>query len=96
MWQVGGVRQVLAEFEILERKSHALGALFLNPAVVWVMIPIVAIVVTGIQQIIRMVLRHRERIAMIEQGIHPDADAPSHDANSEMDWRLRTTTSHSE
>ncbi|MCA9196223.1 MAG: hypothetical protein KDA87_01755 [Planctomycetales bacterium] len=69
---------------------------FLNPAVVWVLIPIVAIVVTGIQQIIRMVLRHRERIAMIEQGIHPDAPDSTQDANSETDWRLRTTTGQSE
>ena len=45
---------------------------FLNPAVVWVLIPVTAILVGGIQQLVKMFLTHQERIAMIEQGIHPD------------------------
>ena len=76
---------------------------FLNPAVVWVLIPIAAILTTGIQQLVKMYFRHRERIALIEQGIHPDlagvdesgapSDAVSGTSHSPAndDWRLRTT-----
>ena len=39
---------------------------------IW-LIPITAIIVAGISGIIKMVLNHQERIAMIERGIHPDA-----------------------
>jgi hypothetical protein len=35
-------------------------------------IPIVAILVGGIIAIAAMIIKHRERIAMIERGIHPD------------------------
>lgn len=46
---------------------------FLNPAVVWVLIPISFFVVTGIKEIYERYCQHQERIAMIENGIHPDA-----------------------
>jgi hypothetical protein len=39
---------------------------------IW-LIPITAIIVGGVTGIIKMVLNHQERIAMIERGIHPDA-----------------------
>ena len=35
-------------------------------------IPIVAIIVGGISSIIKRLIKHRERMAMIEQGLHPD------------------------
>jgi hypothetical protein len=42
------------------------------------MIPIVVIVVGGIVVIVVTVLHHRERMAMIERGLHPD-DLPEED-----------------
>ena len=48
-----------------------------QPRVLVFMIPIVAILVGGSIVITRMMIRHRERLAMIERGIHPDA--PQHD-----------------
>ena len=36
------------------------------------LIPIVAILVGGIMGIVKLFMRHRERMAMIERGIHPD------------------------
>jgi hypothetical protein len=44
---------------------------FLNPAVVWILIPITAILIGGIKGLYRMYCEHTERIAMIEQGIVP-------------------------
>jgi hypothetical protein len=38
---------------------------------IW-LVPIAAIVVWGIIEIVKMILAHQERIAMIERGIHPD------------------------
>ena len=49
---------------------------FLNPAVVWICIPIAAIVLSGIQALVKMYFSHQERIAMIEHGIHPDQIDP--------------------
>ena len=46
---------------------------FLNdPATLIFMIPIVAILVGGIISISKMLVRHRERMTMIERGMHPD------------------------
>ena len=42
---------------------------------VW-LVPIAAIVVWGIIEITKMVLRHQERIAKIERGIDPDGPGP--------------------
>lgn len=44
---------------------------FLNPAVVWVLIPLSFIIMSGIQALCRMYYEHAERIAMIQQGIVP-------------------------
>ena len=38
---------------------------------VW-LVPIAAIVVWGIIEVVRMILKHQERIAKIERGIDPD------------------------
>jgi len=43
---------------------------------VW-LIPISAIVVWGIIEVTKMVLRHNERIAKIERGINPDGPWPN-------------------
>ena len=39
---------------------------------VW-LVPIAAIVVWGVIEVVKMILRHQERIAKIERGIDPDA-----------------------
>lgn len=43
-----------------------------DPGRIAVMIPIVAIVTGGVTFIVKSVIDHRERMAMIEMGIHPD------------------------
>jgi hypothetical protein len=42
---------------------------------VW-LVPIAAIVVWGVIEVVKMILRHQERIAKIERGIDPDAGSP--------------------
>jgi len=37
------------------------------------LIPIAAILVGGVVVVVKMILRHQERIAKIERGIDPDA-----------------------
>ncbi len=39
---------------------------------VW-LVPIAAIVVWGVIEVVKMILAHQERIAKIERGIDPDA-----------------------
>jgi hypothetical protein len=50
--------------------------LFNNPgSLFWVCImaiPVTAILVGGIQSITSSLIKHRERMAMIERGMHPD------------------------
>ncbi len=36
------------------------------------LVAIVAIIMGAISSIVKRVIRHRERMAMIEQGMHPD------------------------
>jgi hypothetical protein len=47
------------------------------------MIPIVAIVVGGIIGIVTILIRHRERMAMIERGLNPDYPAEEDDADQD-------------
>jgi hypothetical protein len=47
---------------------------FLNPAVVWVLIPVTAIIFGGAQKIYEQYCRHQERLEMIQNGIHPDLE----------------------
>jgi hypothetical protein len=42
---------------------------------VW-LVPIAAIAVWGVIEVVKMILRHQERIAKIERGIDPDAGSP--------------------
>ena len=44
----------------------------LNPSVLPFLIPITAILVGGVIVVTKLLIRHRERIAMIEQGMNPD------------------------
>ncbi len=50
----------------------------LNPGLVWVFIPLVAILVGGTLSLAGMIIRHRERMAKIGMGIDPDAQAQAH------------------
>ncbi len=43
-----------------------------NPALIWVLIPIIYFVVSGICEFTKLVHKHQERMALIRQGIHPD------------------------
>jgi len=43
-----------------------------EPATLIFLIPILAILVGGITGLAKLMVRHRERMAMIERGIHPD------------------------
>jgi hypothetical protein len=45
---------------------------FLNGDTLVLAVPIVAILVAGIVGIAKLLVRHRERMAMIERGMHPD------------------------
>ena len=44
----------------------------LDPAILPFVVAIVGIVVGGAVSIVRQIIRHRERIAMIDMGNHPD------------------------
>jgi hypothetical protein len=69
--------------------------MLLRPDILIFMIPIVAVVVWGCVQIVKMFIEHRERIAWIEQGLDPDAPhAPlSEDDLSEPEDRPTRTPS---
>jgi hypothetical protein len=45
----------------------------MNPAVLGLLIPIVAIIAWAAITITKMIVQHRERLAMIERGRNPDA-----------------------
>ncbi len=53
-----------ADMSVLDR--------ILKPNVLPFMVAIVAIIVGGVVAVTRLLIRHRERIAMIEQGMHPE------------------------
>ena len=48
-------------------------SLLSNPATAVFVVAAVAIVVTGVVKIVALCLRHRERVEMIRNGMHPDA-----------------------
>ncbi len=45
---------------------------FARPDILIFAIPIIAILVGGIVGLTKTLIRHRERMAMIERGMHPD------------------------
>lgn len=62
----------------------------LNPSIIWVLIPITAIVCGGFAGIVKLIINHRERMALIEQGIHPDYP-PEEDAKAAPKGHAETT-----
>ena len=62
----------------------------LNPAILGIMIPIVAVVTAGTVILARVWMRHRERMAMIEMGMHPDHPEDEH---VELDYEDRVELS---
>ena len=44
----------------------------LSPSTLPLLIPIVAIIVWGMVVVVKMIIRHQERMAMIDRGMHPD------------------------
>ncbi|MBN2475109.1 MAG: hypothetical protein JXB62_10910 [Pirellulales bacterium] len=54
---------------------------FLRPDIIVFLIPISAILVGGAIAIVSMVIKHRERMSMIEQGINPDRRPDEEDAD---------------
>ena len=68
----------------------------LQPEIIVFVIGGVAIVVSGTVAIIKVMVRHRERMTMIEQGMHPDhppdEESAEHDPPDELQTgRSRTT-----
>ena len=46
-----------------------------RPETLVFLVPIAAILVFGSTGIVKILIKHRERMAMIEQGMHPDIEA---------------------
>ncbi len=44
----------------------------LQPEILVFLIPIIAVLMGGVLGIVKLLIKHRERMAMIEQGMHPD------------------------
>jgi hypothetical protein len=53
-----------------------------HPETLVFLIPIAAIMVGGIIALARLLLRHRERMAMIERGMHPDGPPEQDEADT--------------
>ena len=51
---------------------HFLAAIFDNIAFWALLIPITAIIVGGVVTVVKMLMCHQERLAMIDRGMHPD------------------------
>ena len=52
----------------------------LNPALIWILIPITWLLLTTVVEILKLVQKHRERMALINQGIHPDLEPDEREA----------------
>jgi hypothetical protein len=59
-------------------------SLLRQPETLVFMVPIVAILVGGIMGICKQLIRHRERMAMIERGMHPDHPHSGNPQNQEL------------
>ena len=58
---------------VAEATTQVVWPTFLNsPGALVFMIPIAAILVGGVTGVAKLVIRHRERMAMIERGMDPD------------------------
>jgi hypothetical protein len=54
------------------RKRMSVVHQLLQPEIVWVLIPLAAILLGGVLSVTRSLIRHRERMAKIGMGIDPD------------------------
>ena len=63
----------LAQIVLETRSERGLEARLLDPDVLALMIPMVVVITIGAVIITKMIIRHRERMALIESGLHPDA-----------------------
>lgn len=54
-----------------------------RPETLALLVPIAAILMLGIIAVLKTLIKHRERMAMIEQGMHPDVEA--HEAVDHQD-----------
>ena len=61
----------MSESEVLLASWENLEFLY-HPEILVFLIPILAILMGGITAISKQWIRHRERMAMIERGMHPD------------------------
>jgi hypothetical protein len=61
----------------------------LEPDVLGTLVPIVAVIVGGAVWIAKLLIRHRERMAMIEMGMNPDHQPDESGAGNEV--RLEAT-----
>ena len=68
----------------------------LRPEILGVMIPIVAILTGGAIAISARITRHRERLAMIERGMHPDQPDRAELEDSEDEDRIEIELSRKE
>ena len=68
----------------------------LNPALIWVLIPITWLVLTSVVEVLKLAQRHRERMALIQQGIHPDLeeDSSSFEETEPLNPAHRETTGY--
>ena len=52
---------------------NVLSRFFENPEALGVLLPFVAVIALAVVIIVKLLIRHRERMAMIERGMHPDS-----------------------
>jgi hypothetical protein len=64
-----------------------------SPAIIWVFIPITAIIVGSLATIIHKSQQHRERMAMIAAGMHPDYP-PDEEVAENSEDALRDTAAY--
>lgn len=55
-------------------------SIFSRPELLALMIPIVAIITFGVVAVVKMIISHQERMAMIERGMHPDESRDEEDS----------------
>jgi hypothetical protein len=60
----------------VEEKNMSVVHQILQPEIVWVLIPLAAILLGGVLSVTHSFIRHRERMAKIGMGIDPD-DRPN-------------------
>jgi hypothetical protein len=65
---VSSTRNPVAGVKLVMQWISAIGGVWL--------VPIAAILVWGVVEIVKMALAHQERLALIERGIHPDGFNP--------------------